>query len=281
MKLPRKPNCMYHALGGRLHYCRRVFDEERSARYRRGKHGRLGIYWLSDPVREVMTGKANLEYHVSTKQVYPLGASLHVRDDEDPVSVSFHLWPASIYASFETRLTKAFAKCFTGWRSGEDRELSVTFGGSDRTVIRWSLWMSDSEWRSDDPKWRRGRVSLVEAILGKREMRWEPKDTHAVLIPMPEKNYLATVELRDHVSWYKRFPFWAQRIEHANIDIPGGIGFPGKGENAWDCGDDAIFAMSCPARTAEDAIGKVVASVLRDRQRYGGTYEFTPLETAT
>ena len=267
---------MYEALGGHLHYSRSRFDEERSPRYRRGKHGRLGIYWLSDPVKETLTGKANIEYHLGRKQVYLLGASVGVRDDEDPVSMSLHFWPMSLYASFETRRTKAFAKRFTGWRTGEDRELSVTFGGSDRTVLRWSLWMSDSEWRGDDPKWRRGWLSLVEVVLGKRQFRWEPKSTTDVLVPMPERSYPATVELRDHVSWYKRLPFFETRMGHANIEIPGGIGHPGKGENAWDCGDDATYAMGCPADTVEDAVGKVVASVLRDRKRYGGTYEFTP-----
>lgn len=217
------------------------------------------------------------------RPVYFLGAGVEVdRDQDEPVSFHVCLWPFSVYLNVDSKAASWIAQR-VGSDSYDDRDrlLRLDIGTRDeRGIVRWHLWWRDHVWSSTDPKWRRGSINLVELVLGRREMRWEPKSTLDVLIPMPERSYPAKVELRDHVSWYKRLPFWTKRIEHASIDIPGGIGHPGKGENAWDCGDDATFGMSCPAHNAEEAVGKLVASVLRDRKRYGGTYEFTPMERA-
>jgi hypothetical protein len=59
----------------------------------------------------------------------------------------------------------------------------------------------------------------------------------------------------------------------ADVKIPGGIPHQGKGENAWDCGDDATFGLGCSARTVPEAIGEVVAVCLKDRRSYGETAE--------
>jgi hypothetical protein len=56
---------------------------------------------------------------------------------------------------------------------------------------------------------------------------------------------------------------------------------PGKGENAWDCGPDGIFAMSGLGRTVEEAIGHVVAAALRDRHRRGHDHAYAePIEAS-
>lgn len=43
---------------------------------------------------------------------------------------------------------------------------------------------------------------------------------------------------------------------------------PGKGENDWDCGDDAIHGSTFAATTIPEAIGKMVGSAMRTRERY-------------
>jgi hypothetical protein len=55
------------------------------------------------------------------------------------------------------------------------------------------------------------------------------------------------------------------------------VPFPGKGENSWDCGEDASYGFGCAAETLEEGIGKFVASKLRDRGRNGGR-GWTPTE---
>lgn len=48
------------------------------------------------------------------------------------------------------------------------------------------------------------------------------------------------------------------------------IPVPGKGENSWDCGEDATYAFSCMADSVEDGIASLVRSILVRRRKYGG-----------
>jgi hypothetical protein len=59
------------------------------------------------------------------------------------------------------------------------------------------------------------------------------------------------------------------------VDIPGGIGMPGKGENDYDIDDDAVYGLSSSESTIEGAIGKVVASVLGTRMKRSGHHGWT------
>lgn len=281
MRLPRRPNVMYDYLGGKLSICRSVFDEKRSTTYRRGKHGRIGIYWSDHPEQETLDASANIEYHVGGKSTYVLGGGVGVRLDEHPVTVAAYLWPCSLYVSVESTRTKALARRLFGGHYGAHRTVQFVVGGWRRWAISWQLWTDPHEWSTQTPRWRDGTIDLVEALIGRRRAHVTTLSTHAVAIPMPERTYPATVELKEHVSWPARLPFWKRTSRFAHIDIPGGIGFPGKGENAYDIDDDAIFALSRSAETVEDAIGATVAAVMRNRMKYGGSYEFTSMEVGT
>lgn len=54
------------------------------------------------------------------------------------------------------------------------------------------------------------------------------------------------------------------------------IPVPGKGENSWDCDDDAIHSSHGPHSTVHQAVAALVASVYRDRTRYGSGPEWQP-----
>lgn len=145
-------------------------------------------------------------------------------------------------------------------------------------AIWWSFWGDEMEHRHDDPRWMHGSWHPLDSILGGHRYSSEEIARSEVSIPMPERSYPATVKLtRDR--WerprWPRWPFATER-RRAHVDIPGGIGHPGKGENSWDCGDDATCGLTTTAKTVEEAIGKVVSSMLRDRMRYGGRHEFEP-----
>jgi hypothetical protein len=49
-----------------------------------------------------------------------------------------------------------------------------------------------------------------------------------------------------------------------------GLPVPGKGENSYDCDEDAVFGGSIPARNADEACGRIVGSVMHDRARRAG-----------
>ena len=61
-----------------------------------------------------------------------------------------------------------------------------------------------------------------------------------------------------------------ERVVRAEITPDTPIPHPGKGENSWDCGEDAIHSLTCQASTTHDAVGEIVKAVLRSRYRYGG-----------
>ncbi len=87
----------------------------------------------------------------------------------------------------------------------------------------------------------------------------------------------------------RRLAFWLPGFRkvlwHAEVESKAGLPVPGKGENSWDCGPDAIFSLHTPvggvdtdggSRTAPygrewvgQALAAAQASVYRDRTRYG------------
>lgn len=65
-------------------------------------------------------------------------------------------------------------------------------------------------------------------------------------------------------TWKRRFSTMVR--DAYEIDMQEGIPFPGKGENSWDCGDDAYFGFS--GETIEKAVAHIVAETLK--RRYDG-----------
>ncbi len=142
-----------------------------------------------------------------------------------------------------------------------------------------SLWANPHEWNSKDPWWRtQNTIHVVDKILGRRKHSKETIETRDVLIPMPEGSYPATIEMV-RAKW-KRPRWFATVATCADVKIPKGIPFEGKGESSWDCGEDATYGMWTPANSVEEAIGKVVASSLKDRTRYGTPSRIQPVAAA-
>lgn len=71
---------------------------------------------------------------------------------------------------------------------------------------------------------------------------------------------------RERCTWKRRFSTTVR--EDYRIDMEQGIPFPGKGENSWDCGDDAYFGFG--GATIEGAVEHIVADTIKARARYGG-----------
>jgi hypothetical protein len=139
-------------------------------------------------------------------------------------------------------------------------------------ALWWNVWADQMEWRRGDPKWMNGSFNPADFFLGRYRYSKREIERQEVVIPMPEGAYPATVVIEE-AEWRRpRWPFPRRRMQ-ADVKIPGGIPHQGKGENAWDCGDDATFGLGCSARTVPEAIGEVVAVCLKDRRSYGETAE--------
>lgn len=52
----------------------------------------------------------------------------------------------------------------------------------------------------------------------------------------------------------------------ALVECPSGMQIPGKGENGFDCGEDAIYAASFVAETVKEAVRKFMDDVRRTRK---------------
>lgn len=149
------------------------------------------------------------------------------------------------------------------WGSGE-REIYIRFHDG---TLWWTLWRDGNEHKSGD--WRDSNFKPMDFLLGRQKYSESERVTSETFVEMPEGFYPATVALFTSTWKRPRWP-WAMSIVRADIEIPGGIPVPGKGDNSWDIDDDAIYGLTCPSGTTQDAIDHVRDSTMRSRERYGG-----------
>jgi|SRR5882762_3349961 len=149
---------------------------------------------------------------------------------------------------------------------GDTREISLRFFGG---AMWWHIWQDPDEWRSDDPKWRRGTFRPIDFILGRDKYSFQDKASEERTIAFPEGTYAAKIRLFTS-TWKRPRWHWARTIERAEVDVKGGVPIPGKGENSWDLDDDAIYSLTTPATSVDEAIEKFVKTVNNRRLKYGG-----------
>lgn len=203
-----------------------------------------------------------------------LGAALSIRFDRSEREVMLHI--AAPGFSYHVGFQGAPAKLFDllPMKLGHD-----AYGGWEREIaikifdvkLWWSFWADPMCWSASDPWWMHATFDPIAFLFGKTAYASKVIEERAVKIPMPEKTYDATAKL-EVATWVRpRWP-WRPLSEmrtRVSIDIPGGIGVPGKGENDYDCGPDAIFGITATARTIEEGVGKVVADALETRRKRG------------
>lgn len=153
--------------------------------------------------------------------------------------------------------------------------------------LQWTIWKDWREgWKRGDPRWRDGSLRPLDMILGSAVYSSrEISEAQDVVVPMPEGGYPATCKIVE--VQHKRPRWFPRRFIRAEIEIKKvdgkwtGVPFPGKGENSYDCGEDATSSMSCAATTPEAAIGKFVESTLGSRRRHGGSVMWKPAPKPT
>ena len=159
----------------------------------------------------------------------------------------------------------------------DERECSISVHDGAIYIYPWKKM---NEWNRDDPWYVKG-ISLYfkDFIMGQLKMSEKDICVENIAIPMPERTYEATTELKEQTRWRSRFPFslFKRKNLSAWVDIPSGIPFPGKGENGWDCGMDGLFGTGvhldrpyhCSYDLRSSSIAAVVRSVYRNREKYG------------
>lgn len=198
------------------------------------------------------------------------GMSFYFTVGGSPVGRLFKL----LRMDWETRRARRksehdFDHLYTGHRA---LELRINDG-----ALWWSCWAKCGHWSSTDPWWLSGSFSPADFFLGRHKYSETALDSRPVVVAMPEGIYNGTAELKRRTWKRPRWPFALQRLGVV-LEVPEGIPIPGKGENSWDCGPDAIYSQSSSARSVEEAIGQLVESALKTRMQRCGSHVYTERE---
>ena len=151
-----------------------------------------------------------------------------------------------------------------------NRGLEFNIGFSDGLTVSLNLMADTMDWKRGQWKWY---WNISDRIKGKVEVLKKVIEERDILIPMPEKSYNAHAVLADWTWKYQRwFPMTVRRCE---IDILEGLPHAGKGENSWDCGNDATFSITTgKVRNIPEAVGNLVGNVLNTRVKHGGWKDY-------
>jgi len=159
------------------------------------------------------------------------------------------------------------------WFPEKARELSFTIHHS---AIWINLFSDPDEWRSGD--WRRIVIHPINLLFGTEHCEKVLVGERSIEIYLDNRVYfaIATQEIR---TWVRtRFPFLKKTRRDVGLNIENGIPVPGKGENSYDCGEDAIYSTGASTSDltrswddlTQEAIANLLESVRRTRLRYGG-----------
>lgn len=113
------------------------------------------------------------------------------------------------------------------------------------------------------------RFRLRDFLLGRKVYAKEELKRATVAIPLDGRDYEGIWTLTRETWKRPRWPFVSHTRVGSWIDVEHPPAFAGKGENSWDCGDDAIFGCGSQGLTPALAVGDYIKAVLRNRERYG------------
>lgn len=154
------------------------------------------------------------------------------------------------------------------------RVTGVYLFGNRAVASLWrNSWSSQSgankvaPWRSTGWGWS---AFVDDVVYGPAAHTSEVLSETFTTIEMPEHDYPAKVRLsRD--TWTRPRGLAPLVVERAYVQVDDGIPLAGKGENSYDCGDDAIYSSRFPARSVAEARLHVAADVMADRMKRSGT----------
>lgn len=175
---------------------------------------------------------------------------------------------------------------YVSWdrRKGYDwpgQEWGVSIRG-ERLAVEWACDDSEMHYFTDAKGKRRSKPGagwewhcyLLDALLGDRRYSSVETGRETLTLVMPEGRYRADCVV-DMATWQRpRWPWWplTRRIERATIDFTPPVGIPGKGENSYDCDDDATYSVTTPIKrgSLHATLEAFALDTLKTRQHRGG-----------
>lgn len=226
-------------------------------------------------------GRVSLNRHsgppIARVQALPWSSFLCAEVTIDPAENELHVCLAAgpylaVTVTAPGRLIEGIARLAKRGLRGTSEYDSVTLfrASIHHRALWWDVFHTEDVWHSDTPRWRHGSFDPIDAIFGSSDYSSTVLSEHEVDIPLPEGTYTWKVELR-RCEWKRpRWPRAKVRYTYEATPLEGQkIPFPGKGENAWDCGSDALHGAGGPAKTIDEAVTSIVGGVLRSRRRHG------------
>lgn len=147
------------------------------------------------------------------------------------------------------------------------------------TALWWKFGVDPMGWTTTRSKWRDGSWHP----LGHNCQQTCEIVAEAVILafPMPEDVYFGKMTIeRVTYGWDKLPRVFDKMLYRADVVMleDEQIPHPGKGENSWDCGEDALFSSSFPLPHNEFdpqamvnyAVGEVITKQCQLRDRRGG-----------
>lgn len=173
-------------------------------------------------------------------------------------------WLFYAYLSFDFRwLRKTLPR--SRWWGGYETSLSIR----DKYI---NLQFFYDEGIAGDLSGFSKMINVPRVLFGQDKYTTRDISITSAFVDLPEGKYPVTVRIFESTWKRTRWP-WPTRMIRADVEpVDQEHGIPshaGKGENSWDQDDDALFGMTCQAKTVEEAVEAVEQSILRDRARYG------------
>lgn len=245
----------------------------------RGLYGRawLHLYWGHPDRRGRKLTCLGADWSFFRRQ-HSVGVSLDVGtgDGDRDVVFAVRIPYFGIYLSAEDVWPRRWEFYNTGQKYPSSREWSITWHNA-------ALWIAlgrdpDESWgRGGPPFWKDARSSQRHIVIHPLDILFGPTRCtttriadESAAVQLPEGDYPVRVVIERRIWGRPRLPWRRRERVYATVKSERGLPIPGKGENGWDCDEDAYFSIGTPETTVAGAVAHATASVLKRRQRYGG-----------
>lgn len=246
-----------------MHFWRQNLKKEDHSR---GIVHQRGAVWFG---HDEQPNPASVHWEVCVPGKFGIGLRLDY--DDEPLHLFLGFFGLfTVFLSINAKwarnlLERADPNRENGKPSYQGREWELRFHAD---VIRWNIGCSPDGWSTADG-WRNSSFYFLDWLFGRHKYKSEELQRGMeVAFVFPEGVYTGTVTLTRDTWKRKRWPR-TKVVYRANIEVPKPPMFAGKGENSYDCEDDAIYGMTCQAKSLHEAITAYEAAVYRNRARYG------------
>lgn len=245
----------------------------------RGLNGRawMHLYWGDPDQRGRSLTVLGIQWVLACRQ-HSVGWSFSAGggDGDRDIDFSIRIPWFGVYLGADDLLPRRWMFYNPGQKYPSERQIGVTW--HDQTL--WiSLWRDPGEswghggpsfWKDARSRSRHMTITPMDILFGRTHCDTEQLGTHEATVTMPEAAYPVQVVLERRVWTRPRLPWWKRERVSADVRSEHGIPIPGKGENSYDCDEDAYYSIGTSARTPDEAVVYAAERVLERRERYGG-----------